>query len=182
MNQNILVISCMDLRIVDKTEEALTYMGYKTNYDYISLAGSSLAIGLNTDHLDDDGRNEIIRWKETIFDHIVLAKQLHNIKEIFLIDHEDCGAYTKFATDKMKQMSLEDMHLYNLDKARNILKKMYPDLKIRIFLLFIKGSLYEYVDDKKTLLFDPEFDTNYDFYNLYLLIVVILVMLLNFHK
>ena len=52
-NNNFLVLSCMDLRIVDKTEEALTSMGYRTNYDYVSIAGSSLSIGLDTDHLDN---------------------------------------------------------------------------------------------------------------------------------
>ena len=72
-----LVITCMDFRLIDDAVYFLNSKGYNNNYDELILAGASL--GYNQTKFES--------WKKTVDDHIGLAKKLHNIKEIIIIDH-----------------------------------------------------------------------------------------------
>jgi len=89
-----LVITCMDFRLIDDAVYFLNSKGYNNNYDELILAGGSL--GYNQTKYES--------WKKTVDDHIGLAKKLHNIKEIIVIDHMDCGLIDFFI---IKQKFLE---------------------------------------------------------------------------
>ena len=78
-----MVLSCMDFRFVDDKVNFLNKIGYRDDYSKFVLAGSSL--GYNQDTFPE--------WSKSFDKHIELAKDLHNIDEVIVVDHMDCGAY-----------------------------------------------------------------------------------------
>ena len=78
-----LVLSCMDFRLIDDEVYYFNNMGYTNNYDKFVLAGASL--GYN--------QTKFPEWKQSLNKHIELAIQLHQINEIIVLEHMNCGAY-----------------------------------------------------------------------------------------
>ena len=79
-----MVFNCMDFRLRDNTKCNLNCKGYYNNYDEVISAGVSL--GYN-------GLLTFNGWSDYIDTHIVLGHMLHNISEIIIIEHCQCGAY-----------------------------------------------------------------------------------------
>ncbi len=127
-----LVITCMDFRLIDDAVYFLNSKGYNNNYDNIILAGASL--GYNQTKYDS--------WKKTVDDHIGLAKKLHHIKEIIVIDHMDCGAYKLFY-EKTKLSRTEEIKLHkeNFAKFEKLIYQTYPELKVYCYLMDIDGKI-----------------------------------------
>jgi carbonic anhydrase len=125
------VLSCMDFRFVNDTVYFLNKQ-YKDNYNKLSLAGASL--GYNQDTFKE--------WGITIDKHIELAKQLHDVNEIIVIDHMDCGAYRiLYDNEQMSKEEEYDLHRKNLNKFRTIMNKKFPELKVTTLLVNIDGSI-----------------------------------------
>ncbi len=80
-----LILSCMDLRVQDETSGHLqAYL--LDEYDHVILAGAALGASHPTyEH-----------WRKTFWDHVHLAIELHAVKELVIVEHEDCGAYKAF--------------------------------------------------------------------------------------
>jgi len=126
-----IVLSCMDFRFVNDTVYFLNKQ-YKDNYNKLSLAGASL--GYNQDTFKE--------WGVTIDKHIELAKQLHDVDEIIVIDHMDCGAYRiLYDNEQMSKEEEYDLHRKNLNKFRTIINKKFPSLKVTTLLVNIDGSI-----------------------------------------
>lgn len=138
-----LVISCMDLRMVTETITMLNNNGYRGQYDLVSIAGSSLSVGLeNRDHLSSDCKCQLSAWKESICSHVDLAGKLHGAQEVWFIDHEDCGAYSHYYGDKT--VSEEKQH-------KNVLGRMpkyFPNIKVRTFWMGLDGTVLELDNNK----------------------------------
>lgn len=111
-----IVVSCIDFRfqkyIKDWTE---TNLRGKT-YDYVGFAGS-------TKNLD------------TIMEQIDISVRLHSIKEVYLIHHEECGAYGAESTP--------ERHAEDLKKAKLEILSKYPELKVNIYYLHLDGTFEE---------------------------------------
>ena len=91
----ILIHTCIDYRLMDEIVVAMNKLGYKDLYDQFILAGASLGFNYGTVDsslvpLPDN------YWQQSFYDNVDIAIQLHHIKQIFLIDHCDCGAYEAF--------------------------------------------------------------------------------------
>lgn len=67
-----------------------------------------------------------------VLDQIKLSKKLHGIKEVYLINHEDCGAYGKEGTF--------EKHRFDLSKTKKIIQEKYPDLTVFLLFLNLDGS------------------------------------------
>src|SRR5215510_15117175 len=78
-----LLLSCMDYRLTDATERYMAGRGMRGKYDHVILAGA--ALGAVTDKFPS--------WGKTFFEHLDVAIQLHQIHQVIVIDHRDCGAY-----------------------------------------------------------------------------------------
>jgi carbonic anhydrase len=80
-----LCITCIDYRFVNKDVTWLnTELGLDfDNWDVVALAGASLA-AIPT---------RVPQNPAAFWDQIKIAKDLHKIKSIILLDHIDCGAY-----------------------------------------------------------------------------------------
>lgn len=108
-----IVVSCIDFRLRKHlrgwTETALDNGGY----DRVAIAGG-------------------VKNLPFIVDQIELSQKLHAIKEAYLINHEDCGAYGKAGNFQK--------HKEDLQFAGEILKRKLPQLKIHLFYLKLNGE------------------------------------------
>lgn len=97
------MLSCIDLRLTDNLLEFLHFDNLTNRYDHFALAGTSLLT--QVDHpdlkklfdkkaLDKMPGHKL--WKQTWIDHLNIAIELHRIEDIYIIEHEDCGAYKTF--------------------------------------------------------------------------------------
>jgi|688.fasta_scaffold12617_12 carbonic anhydrase len=125
-----MVLTCMDFRLIDDVVKYLDKNGYNNNYDEYILAGASLGYNQNT-YPD---------WSLTFQEHIDLALKLHHIKEIILIDHENCGAYKLLISNYESSKELE-YHKFNLALAKNTLQQKYPNLKITTLFMKLNGEV-----------------------------------------
>lgn len=113
------VMSCFDYRISD---DVYNYMPYQS-YDDFTLAGASLGMNINS------------QWRETLFQNIDLALELHSISTVAIFDHEDCGYYKYiYGTDKFED------HVHNLSLAKRLIENEYPELEVETKYTFISSN------------------------------------------
>lgn len=112
-----LVIICMDFRFQETIREWLVKQGYNNQYDLVAMAGAAKAI-------------------DTILSQIELSHNLHQIKEVILINHQDCGAYgDQVAEDPKKEL---EVHRTDLLKAKSKILTRAPGLKVNLYFLTLK--------------------------------------------
>jgi len=133
-----MILSCMDFRLVDDMIVRLNEIGYIDNYDAFVLAGASL--GYN-------GIRYTEGWGAQFNEHVRLAIGLHDIKEIIMIDHMKCGAYTLHYGDVAGTYEEEQHHKNNLAAAAKTLHAEFPDLTIKAFLIDIEGTALTQITD-----------------------------------
>ncbi len=116
------IVSCIDYRF---WPEALSILEKKFHsFDLIELAGGAKNIVSPTHQFD----------KKAVLESIGVAIDLHGAKTLILINHVDCGAYggsKKFASPKKEEI----FHKKELLKAKQICRKIFPELKIKTFFL-----------------------------------------------
>jgi len=101
----------------------------KDDYDLFALAGAEL------------GANEKKMWKKALYEHIDIAIKLHKINEILVFSHLDCGAYKIFK--EMDTDTDQHIHLVELDKLRKAIKKKYPKLIYKGYIMDTQGKIYK---------------------------------------
>lgn len=126
-----LILSCMDYRLVDDTILHFNKK-LKDDFNFVVLAGSSL------------GYNSMENWTPVIDKHIQLAKDLHGIKKVIIIDHMDCGAYyllTDLDPNKKNDSKEYQYHLKNLMKAKIDIKNKFPKLSVNTKIIHLNGKV-----------------------------------------
>ncbi|OGZ37907.1 MAG: hypothetical protein A3F21_03485 [Candidatus Portnoybacteria bacterium RIFCSPLOWO2_01_FULL_38_39] len=138
-----IVLSCIDFRFHEKLKRALKKEKINS-YDLICLAGGAKNLV---------SPNKKI-YQQIVIDNIKLAQKLHKIKTVVLCNHIDCGAYlpadlsakasasaevlaqTGGGSSQFKNQNEETkFHQAELKKAGNLLKKLFPALRIKVILL-----------------------------------------------
>lgn len=109
-----LLISCLDFRIQPTVEKwAKEHLG-KLRYDRVALAGG-------------------VKSRDVILDQVDISVRLHHIKNVVLMNHEDCGAYGVEAT--------EQKHREELRAATAAIKEKYPLLKVESYYVTLAGEV-----------------------------------------
>jgi carbonic anhydrase len=134
-NVDALLLTCMDFRLLDHIGEYMNGRGLKHKYDHFILAGASL--GALTDKQAD--------WGKAFWEHVDVAKTLHHIHKVIVIDHRDCGAYKvflgqDFGKDPAKETTVHTDYLHTLAAA---IKRKHPDLEIELGLMALDGKVEE---------------------------------------
>lgn len=127
-----LVVTCIDYRLVDDATRFFDTMKLTNNYDLVSLAGATLAAT----------SNKFPSSNAAFWDHIVIAKQLHNIGKVILLDHRDCGAY-RVALNAPANMARDPetaMHKKEMDVLKAEIAKRHPDLSSEFYLIDLDGK------------------------------------------
>ncbi len=128
-----LVLNCMDYRLITPVADYLAARGLRGKYDQIVLAGG--AIGVMAD--------ETNAWAETFWQHVKLARNLHGIRKIIVIDHRDCGACKAFVgQDCADEREGETaIHMVWMEALADEIKTREPDLQIELLLMDLDGSV-----------------------------------------
>ncbi|MEL6100104.1 MAG: carbonic anhydrase [Pseudomonadota bacterium] len=136
-----LVLNCMDHRLLDAVAAYLTGRELNGRYDQITMAGA--AIGVMAEPMPD--------WTGTFFQHVALARKLHGIHKVIVIDHRDCGACKAFvgkdcANDPEKERAV---HAMRMEQLADAIKTREPDLEVELLLMDLDGSV-EWVGGRPT--------------------------------
>ena len=107
------VVHCIDFRFQHYLDPWLHENLGHFNYDRVSLAGGIFDF-------------------EYVLKQIKISEELHDIEQIILINHENCGAYGSEGTYAR--------HKADLISARDRLKILYPDMEIELYYLHLDGE------------------------------------------
>ncbi len=105
------VVHCMDFRLQQFLNDWLTKRFGIKNYDRVSWAGGTKDFSY-------------------IQGQIELARRLHDVKKVILINHEDCGAYGPMGT--------KDRHMSDLAYAERVIQSMR--LEVEKYYLHLDGE------------------------------------------
>ena len=126
-----IMLSCMDYRLVDDLVNFMEAHEYHDNYDHVVLAGASLGVV----------HEAFADWHEVFWKHVDLAKELHGITEVIVIDHRDCGAYrlalTKAAVDTPEKETVA--HRETMQEFARQVTERHPDLQVYGVLMGLDG-------------------------------------------
>lgn len=126
-----MVLACIDYRFIDTAVHLVEGSELDNKFDFTTLAGASL--GYN--------QRKYKCWRETFNELVELAIQLHDIHEIIVIDHMDCGAYAMIYPEIEKNSEQErDLHIKNINRFVRKARKQFPDLTYSGYLLQVDGS------------------------------------------
>jgi hypothetical protein len=141
----VLLLSCMDPRLLDDTVEFMNHDNLANRYDHVVLAGAALgALG--------GGLKKYNYWRKCFFDHLGAACELHAIEEVYIIEHRNCGAYHsvfKVAPvfgDSQEQLE-EEANCHRKyaqmleDEIDAWAKKSKHKLRVRSFLMDLRGTV-----------------------------------------
>ena len=124
----VLVLSCIDPRYSATLEKYLIDdKELNGDYDAFSLAGAEL------------GAITHVKWRRTLMEHIQLAIDLHGITCVYSFSHLDCGAYKSFL--ELKDDHDPKIHTKELRKFKKMLKKAFPTLDFKGYLMALDGSI-----------------------------------------
>lgn len=128
-----LVLSCIDFRFVDFEQNFLINGNLDHEFDWLSLAGASLALADFPSHADT----------EVFWEQLELSYKLHHIEKVIILDHQDCGAYaTKFDVKLSENPEQElTIHRQYLSQAQETIKNKYPDLKVELYFVSLDGKV-----------------------------------------
>jgi hypothetical protein len=125
-------LTCIDYRLVDDGVAFFDSHGLKGDYDDVALAGASLAAV----------SAKFPSSNKAFWDHVNIAKTLHHIKKVVVLDHRDCGAYKiafgdKFAGERAAETA---QHKGVMLQMQALLKKKHPDLASEFYLMALDGT------------------------------------------
>jgi hypothetical protein len=93
---NVLLLSCMDLRLLDDIVKFMNHDNLANRYDHVVFAGAALGALGAPGAKDEHGKPlDFSHWKRAFEDHLGAAVKLHNISDVYILEHRNCGAYYK---------------------------------------------------------------------------------------
>lgn len=139
-----LVLCCMDLRVVDdvvyyfngdvektrSASEKRVVPELRNKYDLVTIAGAAL------------GATTPLRphWGTLFWEHLELAIGLHGIKEVYIVEHESCGAYERLylpARDRKAIKAAEEAcHRKVAERLERKIQKRYAGVIEAVHLLY----------------------------------------------
>lgn len=93
---SVLLLSCMDLRLLDDIVEFMNHDNLTNRYDHVVFAGAALgAMGAPGGEDEDGNPKECAHWHQAFKDHLEEAVKLHHVEDVYILEHRNCGAYHK---------------------------------------------------------------------------------------
>ncbi|MBT3322798.1 MAG: hypothetical protein HN392_10995 [Anaerolineae bacterium] len=115
---NAVIVHCIDFRLQKGLDIWIKKNYGYGNYDRVSLAGGVFDF-------------------EHILKQIEISAKLHDVNQIILVNHEDCGAYGVEGN--------YERHKSDLEKAKGELGKIFPTIETKIFYLHLGGKFEEII-------------------------------------
>jgi carbonic anhydrase len=138
--KNALLVSCMDLRLIDNIVKFMEADNMTNRYDQYIAAGCSLGIEKNAN------------WRQSFFDHLKLACDLHHIHDVYILEHRNCGAYKEFlgkdgdfgvsTSEQKREFTTHKKYADQLKKdIQKWAKENKYDLTVQNFLMDLRGHV-----------------------------------------
>lgn len=130
---DVLLLSCMDFRLMDEVQHYMANRGLVNRYDHIVLAGASL--GAVTDRFP--------AWNTTFWEHLDVAIKLHHIHKLMVMDHRDCGAYKVVLGEDFGRNPEREtvVHMQTLKQLGAAIADKYPELEVELLLMGLDGAV-----------------------------------------
>ena len=122
-----LVLHCIDFRFGKALKNYLDDKGYAGDSDLVVVAGAVKNIVDPKEPTD----------AEFVLRQIDISKRLHEIKQVVLVNHTDCGAYGGRSAFNSKEDEL-NRHVGDLKKAAAMIHQKYPDVVVKLALAMIE--------------------------------------------
>ena len=108
-----MIVSCIDYRIQKHvTNYGREHLG--GTYDYLCHAGATKDLNRTLEQID-------------------MAVELHGVRHVTLIHHENCGAYGELGS--------LDRHVADLARAASAVRKLHPNVSVKAFYLRLDGRM-----------------------------------------
>lgn len=123
------LVYCMDFRLHDSlanflAEQELVGAGA----DIIRVAGAIKSLAQPRESRDRDLLLEMLN----------VAYDLHGVRQFYLINHEDCGAYgLEDVPDSEEELAT---HRDDLIAARALVKSHFPDVEVFTYFMWLSGK------------------------------------------
>jgi carbonic anhydrase len=70
--------------------------------------------------------------------------ELHDINEVIVMDHMDCGAYRiLYDSPSMSRQEEYELHKKNLNKFKTMINQKFPALTVSTHLMDVDGSVMQ---------------------------------------
>ncbi len=112
-NAQALIATRIDYRLQDEIAEWISENFEDDTYDRVALAGD-------------------VKFLDAILGQVKIAHDLHHIKKVVFINHEDCGAYGADGTF--------EKHVHDLKKAKEEVIEKYPEVEVETYYLHLNGE------------------------------------------
>ena len=154
---NVLLLSCMDLRLTDNIVHFMNHDNLENRYDHVIFAGAALGALGAPGARDADGKpieREFRPWKKVFLQHLGAAIALHEIEDVYILEHRNCGAYSKvfhvckdFDNSPSQQRLEAELHLQYAQLLQDEIEEWArsqrprPKLNIHKFLMGLRGDV-----------------------------------------
>jgi hypothetical protein len=154
----------MDQRLLDNTVTFMNEFNLQNRYDHLIFAGAAMGARQLSSPLGQTNPPPV-PWKAVFFDHLVAAIDLLHrpIKDIFLVEHLDCGAYKYLHPDPIVKSEyrqckkLSKLARFHRREARKFAQEIrcfceeqqahaphpedWRDIRVRCFLMDLLGKV-----------------------------------------
>jgi hypothetical protein len=128
----VLLLSCMDYRLVQATERYMSRRGLKGKYDHVILAGASLGAT----------STKVPAWNTTFWEHVPIAIRLHGVSRVMVLDHRECGAYDELLPGCCTNPDDETkVHTETLRELRKQINERHSQLRVELLIMDLKGKV-----------------------------------------
>jgi len=122
------VVACIDFRLDKALRRFLVVRGLdKDGADVVRVAGVSLSLAQPDK-----------KWqRDFVLGQLIASHALHQIREIYLVNHEDCGAYgLECVPDSEEERA---RHWKDLGEAKKLVVREIPGVEVLTYFLHLDG-------------------------------------------
>ncbi|MFN3531038.1 MAG: carbonic anhydrase [Candidatus Brocadia sp.] len=137
---DVLVITCTDFRFTTATQEFINNrLGFKGNYDYISIPGSIRNL------LDS-------KTRDLVLNTVGVSVRLHHVNRVVILGHQDCsigyGGSKNFSEPIVEYKTI----CRDLKKARRLMRLRFPHLKVYLYYATVLSKDHQRIYNFKQIL------------------------------
>ena len=123
-----MVLSCIDPRFQPKVFNYLKKKNLTGKYSSFTIAGGSIGVTAI----------KFKKWHSTFWENLATSIKLHNISNLIVINHNDCGAAKIVNGNNKLSTSIENkIHNQSFKIIKKKLKKKHPSIKVSFKIMKI---------------------------------------------
>ena len=123
-----MVLSCIDPRFQPKVFNYLKKKNLTGKYSSFTIAGGSIGVSAK----------KFKKWHSTFWENLATSIKLHNISNLIVINHNDCGAAKIVNGNNKFSASIENkIHNQSFKIIKKKLKKKHPNIKVSFKIMKI---------------------------------------------